>query len=323
MHPRTLKRLRQCIAETRELRLATLKALRARHDSPPRVGDLYFFPDFDDDCRWAVLGIGAQDLLVAPVDLDPRRGPGDLEVSVRASCGAATVRCGEAVHRASDLFLSELRVGFLPQNLAHRAHHEVRRSAGKEDLMEPDDGEVTRLLKSWSNGDPEALDRLAPLIIEDLREHARKVLHGESPWATLQPTELVNEAMIRLLGCRSVSWKSRRHFFGTLVKIMRRILVDRARRRYASKRDAPMVDLDDGLFPSPLPDHQLIALDDALTDLENLDERQAEIVGQRFFFGLKMEEIAENLGVSLSTAQRDWRHARVWIKRYMDQDETS
>jgi RNA polymerase sigma factor (TIGR02999 family) len=177
-------------------------------------------------------------------------------------------------------------------------------------------GEVTSLLKHWSGGDREALERLMPLVYDELRKLARAYLRSERPDHTLQPTALVHEAYIRLIDQKNVVWQNRAHFFGIASQMMRRILVDHARRRQAAKRGAPTFHLSD---PAGEPvrerDPELLALDRALTDLERLDPRQARVVEMRFFGGLTVEEIAEVAGLSSTTVKREWRTARAWLRR--------
>lgn len=189
--------------------------------------------------------------------------------------------------------------------------------------MEPTSSEITHLLDRWSGGDPEALGELVPLIFNDVRELARRNLAREAPGHTLQPTALVNEVYLRLEGRRSVEWKNREQFFGFLSQLIRRILVDHARGRHRVKRGDGVrpVALDDvvGLSVSRPP--EFIALDDALGELAAIDPRQGRIVELRFFMGLTFEQIAEVLGVSLSTVNREWKSARMWLLRALDPGE--
>ncbi|MCP4661408.1 MAG: RNA polymerase subunit sigma-70, partial [bacterium] len=154
-------------------------------------------------------------------------------------------------------------------------------------------GDVTRLLEDWSQGDPEALDRLMPLVFDELREMARNYLREESAAPTLQPTALVHELYLRLHGRRTVQWKNRQHFFGTLAGMMRRILVDHARRRLSARRGTGgrKISLDQ-VELTKVRAPEMVALDDALEALGAADPRKCRIVELRFFTGLTHEEIA-------------------------------
>jgi RNA polymerase sigma factor (TIGR02999 family) len=178
--------------------------------------------------------------------------------------------------------------------------------------LEPD---VTALLKEWSGGDSNALERLMPVVYGELRKLAASYLRQERPDHTLQPTALVHEAYIRLTEQRDVAWQNRAHFFGIAARMMRRILVDHARRRQAAKRDAAawrvVTDISDAPDRAP----ELLALDRALTHLEKLDPQQARVVELRFFAGLTVEETAEVAGISAATVKRDWRTAKAWLRR--------
>jgi len=180
------------------------------------------------------------------------------------------------------------------------------------DLPGPD---ITALLKDWSGGDREALERLMPVVYGELRRLAASYLRSERPGHTLQPTALVHEAYLRLAGQRSVAWANRGHFFGIASRIMRRILVDHARRRRALKRDAAALRLTTAGAGSADRAPELIALDSALTSLEKLDPEQARVVELRFFGGLTVEETAEATGSSTATVKREWRTARAWLRR--------
>ncbi len=177
--------------------------------------------------------------------------------------------------------------------------------------------EITRLLHDWSDGDPEALNKLMPLVFDDIRDIARRHFRHESPDHSLQPTALVNEVYLRLVGRRTVQWKNREHFFGGLAGMMRRILVDHARRRLSAKRGsgAPKISLDEAILPAAVRPADLVALDDALETLGTLNARQLKVVELKFFIGLTQEEIAEVLGVARSTVIRDWANAAAFLKR--------
>ncbi|MEM9293505.1 MAG: sigma-70 family RNA polymerase sigma factor [Acidobacteriota bacterium] len=176
---------------------------------------------------------------------------------------------------------------------------------------------VTALLLSWSDGDEAARDRLMPLVFEELRRMAAGHFRRERHSHTLQPTALVNEVFLRLIDRKRVNWKNRAHFFGFAAQLMRRILVDHARAHNAEKRGgkALTVTLDESFAIPRQRDLDLIALDDALATLKELDERQSRIVELRFFAGLQVEEVAEVLGISPTTVKRDWRTARLWLYR--------
>ena len=175
--------------------------------------------------------------------------------------------------------------------------------------------DITALLKDWSGGDRDALERLMPIVYGELKRLASSYLRSERPDHTLQPTALVHEAYLRLEGQRSVVWSNRAHFFGIAARIMRRILVDHARRRGAAKRDVATlrVTLVDDAAADRAP--ELIALDTALTSLEDLDPQQARVVELRYFGGLTVEETAEAAGISTATVKREWRTARAWLRR--------
>jgi RNA polymerase sigma factor (TIGR02999 family) len=175
--------------------------------------------------------------------------------------------------------------------------------------------DITALLKDWSGGDREALERLMPIVYGELKRLASSYLRSERADHTLQPTALVHEAYLRLQGQRSVIWSNRAHFFGIAARIMRRILVDHARRRRAAKRDAAALRLTlvDDASADRAP--ELIALDTALTSLEKLDPQQARVVELRYFGGLTVEETAEAAGISTATVKREWRTARAWLRR--------
>jgi len=182
--------------------------------------------------------------------------------------------------------------------------------------------DITGLLKAWGRGDREALEQLMPLVYEQLRLQARRYLRGERA-ATLQSTALVHEVYLRLTRAKHVDWQDRAHFFALAAQMMRRILVDAARARTASKRGGAHgrthrpsgVDID--RIPADPPDASLIlcALDDALASLARLDPRRARVIELRFFAGLSVDETAELLEVSPQTVMRDWRLAKIWLAR--------
>jgi RNA polymerase sigma-70 factor, ECF subfamily len=183
--------------------------------------------------------------------------------------------------------------------------------------------EVTSLLKAWSQGDASALDRLTPLLYDELRRLAHGYMRHERAGHTLQTTALVNEAYLRLVDVKQVAWQDRAHFFAVAARAMRRVLVDAARSRAAVKRggrlepEAHSTPIDFDQFPSARSDRaaELCALDDALTTLLQMDARRAQVIELRFFGGLSVEETAEVLKVSPQTVMRDWRIARAWLAR--------
>jgi RNA polymerase sigma factor (TIGR02999 family) len=179
---------------------------------------------------------------------------------------------------------------------------------------------VTQLLKAWSGGNREALDQLLPVVYTEIRRLARSYLRRERPDHTLQATALVNEAYMRLIDQRAVKWQNRAHFFGIAAQIMRRILVDHARMRHAEKRgsgESPVL-LDEALDIASDRNLDIVALNDALIALAELDPRQAKIVELRFFGGLTIEEAAEVMQLSPATIKRELAGARVWLRRELE-----
>lgn len=184
--------------------------------------------------------------------------------------------------------------------------------------MTESDSSITRLLEEWSDGDPDALDRLAPLVFDELRQLARSHLSRERPDHTLQPTALVNECFIRLLGRRRVQWENRRQFFKGASDLMRHILVDHARRHKTARRGggARKIPLETAPPPIVLPDDvDILALDEALKELERDDPERAEIVEYKFFLGLNHEQIGDLLGIAPSTVKLKWSTARARLAR--------
>lgn len=175
--------------------------------------------------------------------------------------------------------------------------------------------ETTRLLRAWATGDEQALERLMPRIYRELRRLAGRCLRKERPGQTLQVTDLVHEAYLRLAGVSDLDWQHRSHFFAVSATVMRRILVDRARRRAAGKRceRAEGVDVEQALDVASKRPAEIVALDDALNTLACVDPRKAKIVELRFFAGLEVKETAAVLGVSSDTVTRDWRMAKAWL----------
>ncbi len=179
--------------------------------------------------------------------------------------------------------------------------------------------DVTELLLAWNTGDRTALDRLMPVVYQELRRLARHYMQSEKPGHSLQATALVNEAYIRLVDQQRVDWKNRAHFFGAAAQIIRRVLVDHARSRGRLKRggDDVRVTFDGDIGPRSEVQGDLVALDDALNQLAKLDPQQARVVELRYFTGLSIEETAEALGISPATVKRDWATARAWLFREM------
>lgn len=176
---------------------------------------------------------------------------------------------------------------------------------------------ITHLLKEWSDGDERALDKLTPLVYEELRRRASRYLRRERRGHSLQTTALINEAFLRLIDAREVHWQDRAHFFAIAANLMRRVLVDHARRRDAEKRggSALRLTLDEALAVAKETDVDLLAIDEALDRLAKIDPQQARVVELRFFSGLTVDETAAALGVSPKTVKRDWSVARAWLCR--------
>ena len=183
--------------------------------------------------------------------------------------------------------------------------------------MTPNPNEVTQLLVAWSNGDSSARDALMPLVHDELRRLAHRYMDRERGNHTLQTSALVNEAYLRLIDQKNVHWQNRAHFFGIAARMMRRILVDYARKRGFAKRGGNLqpVPLDEAMIVSPERAAEVVALDDALNYLAELDQRKSQIIELRFFGGLSIDETAEVLGVSSGTVMRDWTFAKAWLRR--------
>jgi RNA polymerase sigma factor (TIGR02999 family) len=180
---------------------------------------------------------------------------------------------------------------------------------------------VTQLLVAWSQGDRAALEALTPLVHDELHRIAARHMAGERSGHVLQATALVNEAYIRLVEWKNVQWQNRAHFFGIAAQLMRKILVDFARTRKRAKRGGGDLHLslsEARDVVADAPDADLVAVDDALTELEALSPRQSRVVELRFFGGLTLEETAHVLDVSVGTVRRDWSLARAWLFRQLD-----
>lgn len=188
---------------------------------------------------------------------------------------------------------------------------------------EPSAHEVTLLLRAWSDGNREALDRLTPLVYRELHLIAERLMARERPSHTLQTTALVNEAYLRLVDVRQVNWQDRAHFLAICARAMRRILVDHARSRGSVKRGAGQVRLQIEEEPAAAwsPDANLLEVDDALNRLAALDPRKSQVVELRFFGGLSVEETAEALKISPETVMRDWKLAKAWLYRELSVDK--
>jgi RNA polymerase sigma factor (TIGR02999 family) len=191
--------------------------------------------------------------------------------------------------------------------------------------MTPDRGTITYLLVSWSNGDEQARDALLPLVYDELHRLAVRQFARERPGHLWQPTALVHEAYERLIDLRAIRWQDRAHFYAMAARIMRRLLVDHARQQRAAKRGAgrSLLALDEALVMPEQREVDLLILDGALTRLEELDARQAQVVELRFFVGLTHEEIAHVLAISVPTVKREWTMARTWLKRQLSGEVAS
>jgi RNA polymerase sigma factor (TIGR02999 family) len=184
----------------------------------------------------------------------------------------------------------------------------------------PSAHEVTDLLRAWSDGDHTALEKLMPLVYDELHRLAHHYMSCEKPGHLLQTTALVNEAYLRLIDASQVSWQNRAHFFAISARLMRRILVEFARSRQRQKRGAGIAPtcLDEGLMVSAEPGVDIVSLDEALNALAAINPRQSQVVELRFFGGLSVEQTAEILKVSPDTVTRDWKLTKAWLLRAMD-----
>ena len=188
-------------------------------------------------------------------------------------------------------------------------------------MTEPNEA-ITEILLAWGDGDQSALERLTPIVYAELRRRAHHYMNRERGGHTLQTTALVNEVFLKLIDSSRVRWQNRAHFFAVSAQLMRRILVDFARSRRYQKRGgaAQRISLDDAPLVSLARGGDLIALDDALTALAAIDKRKSEVVELRFFGGLSVEETAEALKVSGDTVMRDWRLAKAWLLRELNNE---
>jgi RNA polymerase sigma-70 factor, ECF subfamily len=185
--------------------------------------------------------------------------------------------------------------------------------------------DVTQLLIAWSNGDRAALDKLMPLVYEELRHRARQYMSRQRPGHTLQTTALIHEAFLKLVHQPEKRWQNRAHFLGVAAQAMRHILIDYARSRQCDKRGGAglLVSLEEGAVVSAERAAELVALDDALSRLEDIDPRKARVVEMRYFGGLTVAEISQVLKVSPDTVLRDWRLARTWLRRELSKGESN
>jgi RNA polymerase sigma factor (TIGR02999 family) len=177
--------------------------------------------------------------------------------------------------------------------------------------------EVTSLLQAWSAGDEQALDKLAPLVYQELHRTAHRYMARENSGHTLQTTALVNEVYLRLVNVQKVDWQDRAHFYAICARMMRRVLTDFARSRRYLKRGGAVVHLpfEEALFPGPEDHPDIVDLDEALNILASMDQRKTQVVELRFFGGFSVEETAKVLDVSVETVYRDWKLAKVWLMR--------
>jgi len=186
----------------------------------------------------------------------------------------------------------------------------------RNETQAPDNAQVSRLLRAWGDGDRAALDQLTPIVYEELRRLARGYMRGERPGHSLQTTALVNEAYMRLVDYKGMLWQNRAHFFAVSAQLMRRILVEHARRHNLKRGGGVQhVSLDETAIVGGDRAADLVALDDAMDALAQLDARKAQVVEMRFFGGLSVEETAEVLKVSSVTVMRDWSTAKAWLYR--------
>jgi len=187
----------------------------------------------------------------------------------------------------------------------------------------PEERDISALLRAWSGGDQGALERLTPIVYDELRRLARRYMKGERPGHSLQTTALVNEAYVRLVDYNRMQWQDRAHFFAVSAQLMRRILVDHARRHNLKRGGgAPHVSLEEAAMVGGDQETDLEALDHAMNALARIDARKVQVVEMRFFGGLSVEETAEVLKVSTVTVKRDWRAAKLWLYRELSGEST-
>ena len=188
--------------------------------------------------------------------------------------------------------------------------------------MTPSPPNVTELLRSWSDGDKQAQDQLFQIVYNELHRQAAGYLRREHPGLSLQTTDLIHEAYLRLIDRQDVEWQNRLHFFAIAAKVMRHILVDHARSRQAAKRGGTAIrlPLEEAIVVQQGQDLDFVALDEALTKLAEIDSQQSQVVELRFFSGLSVEETAKVLDVSERTVKRDWNVAKAWLRREFTRD---
>ena len=198
------------------------------------------------------------------------------------------------------------------ESAATRSFYSPLKRMGINTLSEPN---VTELLLEWQHGDRDALERLTPLIYDELRRMAHRYVQRERAGHTLETTALVNEAYLRLIGQQKMDWKNRAHFFAVTAQVMRHVLIDHARRRHFAKRggETQQVSLDEASVMSHERAAELVGLDEALDSLARIDPRKSRVVELRYFGGLSLEETANVLEISLMTVRRDWRAAKAWL----------
>lgn len=187
-------------------------------------------------------------------------------------------------------------------------------------MSEKAPSEITRILHDWNDGNEEAKELLLPIVYNDLRRQAKRLMAGERRDHTLQPTALVHEAFLRVSGLNEIKWNDRKHFFRFVSQIMRQVLVDHARTRATEKRGNKPVhfSVDDLQIPVEERAAAIIRLDEALAELKAVDERKAEIVEMKYFGGMKTDEIAEALEISVRTVGREWQEAKFWLFRELN-----
>ena len=234
------------------------------------------------------------------------------------------------MHTKTVISLSRIQLAGTPRDPHYSTYHADTKgvrlfSESKQDglsTMRPSSEQITQLLQAWNQGDQDAVEKLVPLVYDELHRLARRYMADERPEHTLQTTELVNEAYVRLVDSAHANWESRTHFFGVCAQVMRRILVDWARSRQAQKRGGGVRPLDfqeafaaEALAAAKRPDADLVAIDDALKSLSAVDPRKGRVVEMRFFGGLSVEETAQVLKISPETVHRDWKFAKTWLRR--------
>jgi RNA polymerase sigma factor (TIGR02999 family) len=203
-----------------------------------------------------------------------------------------------------------------PRTITAGSTIQLLRQAQDGDVGRAAKDQVCELLRVWSAGDTSALERLTPIVYDELHRLARRYMRGERPGHSLQTTALVNEAYMRLVGYEHMQWQDRAHFFAVSAQVMRRILVEHARRHNVKRGgDVPHVSLDEAALVGGNRAADLVALDDAMHTLAQLDPRKAQVVDMRFFGGLSVDETADVLKVSAATVMRDWITAKAWLYR--------